>query len=344
MKLRKTKIPKNKRNEKYWKARNKTEEQYIKKRLSDDEAFNKVLQQHFDKAQDEIQKEIDLQLYKLSTKNEIDITKVRGVVDNADIAEMERYAKRIVAKANQMRRELGRNLSEQDFSKEVNDRMRLYNATMRINRLELVKSKIGMQTVELGLEINNEIKQKLNNDYQEQIKRQAGIMADDLPNLTNEDLKNAVKTVTATTGGVSFSKRVWSDMDGLKAELDVQLINSFVQGASVQAIAKKLRPYVSDKFKNKRYASERIARTESARVDTQATINSLERYGYEYCKWHAEPKACDICQEIAQANPTGYGRGIYEVDKVPFLPAHPNCRCGIGAYWVEKVTEYPLNI
>lgn len=86
MRLRKTKIPKNKRNEKYWKARNKTEERYIKKRLSDDEAFNKVLQQHFDKAQDEIQKEIDLQLYKLSTKNAIDITKVRGVVDNADIS------------------------------------------------------------------------------------------------------------------------------------------------------------------------------------------------------------------------------------------------------------------
>lgn len=165
-------------------------------------------------------------------------------------------------------------------------------------------------------------------------------MGDDMPNLTNSELKAAVKTVVATTGGVTFSKRVWSDMDGLKAELDVQLVNSLVQGQSVAVIAKNLLPFVSEKFQNKRYAAERIARTESARVDTDATLASLKKYGYKYCQWHDETKACDTCMAIARSNPTGYGQGVYEVDDVPYLPAHPNCRCSISAYWVddEKLT------
>lgn len=330
------KIPQIKRNRAYWESRKQVEQAYIKQKLAEDEQFNRELQKRFDRVQAEMQRNIELELYRLSEKNKIDISKVRGVVSQADIKELEAYAKQVVDKARKLYKELGRPLSQDDFTKEVNDRMRLYNATMRINRLELIKSKIGMQTVELGLDINADIKKKLNQDYQDQIKRQAGIMGDDVPNLTDNELKDAVKTVIATTGGVTFSKRVWSDMDGLKAELDVQLVNSLVQGQSVAVIAKKLRPFVSDKFNNKRFAAERIARTESARVDTDATLASLKKYGYKYCQWHDEYKACDSCVAIAQANPTGYGQGVYEIDDVPYLPNHPLCRCSISAYWVDN--------
>lgn len=338
--MRMPKIPQTKQNRKYWESRKGLERAYIKQRLADDEKFNAELQKRFDRVQEEMQRNIELELYRLSDKNGINIAKVKAAVSQADIKQMESYAKQVVEKAQKLRKELGRPLSQDDFSKEVNDRMRLYNATMRINRLEMIKSRIGMQTVELGLDVNADILRKLNQDYQDQIERQAGIMGDAVPNLTNQELKNAVKSVVATTGGVSFSKRVWGDMDGLKAELDVQLVNSLVQGQSASVIAKNLLPFVSEKFQNKRYAAERIARTESARVDTDATLASLKKYGYKYCQWHDETKACDTCMAIARSNPTGYGQGVYEVDDVPYLPAHPNCRCSISAYWVddEKLT------
>lgn len=334
--MRMPKIPQIKQNRKYWESRKELERAYIKQRLADDEKFNAELQKRFDRVQEEMQRNIELELYRLSDKNGINIAKVKEAVSQADIKQMESYAKRVVEKAQKLRKELGRSLSQDDFSKEVNDRMRLYNATMRINRLEMIKSRIGMQTVELGLDVNADILRKLNQDYQDQIERQAGIMGDAVPNLTNQELKNAVKSVIATTGGVSFSKRVWGDMDGLKAELDVQLVNSLVQGQSASVIAKNLLPFVSEKFQNKRYAAERIARTESARVDTDATLASLKKYGYKYCQWHDETKACDTCMAIARSNPTGYGQGVYEVDDVPYLPAHPNCRCSISAYWVDE--------
>mgnify|MGYP007084691133 CR=1 FL=1 len=42
-----------------------------------------------------------------------------------------------------------------------------------------------------------------------------------------------------------------------------------------------------------------------------------------------------MCKEIAE-NDSGYGVGVYRADEVPSLPAHPNCRCVLGAYWVDE--------
>ena len=64
-------------------------------------------------------------------------------------------------------------------------------------------------------------------------------------------------------------------------------------------------------------------------------LKSFRDNGYKFCKWHAEPSACNICKEIAE-NDSGYGVGVYRADEVPSLPAHPNCRCVLGAYWVDE--------
>lgn len=333
--------PKNKRNEAYWKNRTAQEREWILRNIKADDEMNAKIKTYYDKAQREVQNEIDSQLSRLSTKNGISMVEVRGAVSTADIKSLEAYAKSVVAKARRMRKELGRGLTEADFSKEVNDRMRLYNATMRINRLELLKSSIGMHLVDLGLDINSELKNYLKEEYTTEFKRQAGIMADDLPSITPAVMKEAFKSVMATTGGVEFSKRVWQNMDQMKAELDNQLVKGLTQGTNPRKMAQKLRAYVSDDFANKRYATERIARTESSRVHKDALLRQLKDYGYKYVKWHAEPSACRFCREIVDSD-NGFGRGVYEVDDVPSIPAHPNCKCSISAYWVDKAEQQEL--
>lgn len=134
---------------------------------------------------------------------------------------------------------------------------------------------------------------------------------------------------------LNFSKRIWANQDALKARLDASLSAVLIQGQNPRKMAQQLRDLVSKEVTNDRYATERIARTESARVQTQAQLKSFRDYGYKFCKWHAEPSACKICREIAE-NDSGYGVGVYRVDEVPSLPAHPNCRCGLGAYWVDE--------
>lgn len=324
----------NRKNTAYWDGRNVDEAWWILRNIKSDEEMNAKFKLYYDKAQREIQSEIDSQLARLADKNGIDITEVRGVVSKADIRSLEAYAKSVVAKANKMRKELGRGLVEKDFSKEVNDRMRLYNATMRINRLELLKSSIGMHLVELGLDVNSELKNYLKEEYTTEFKRQAGIMADDLPKISPAVMKEAYKTVMATTGSVEFSKRVWQNMDMMKAELDNQLVKGLTQGTNPRKMAQSLRKYVSDSFEKVTYATERITRTESSRVHKDAFLRQLRKYGYKFVKWHAEPSACKICREIVE-NDDGFGPGVFRVDDLPSIPAHPNCKCTLSAYWVD---------
>lgn len=279
-----------------------------------------------------INRTIESELSRLAIKENVDINEIKRRVKDFDVQEYSIEAKRIVEEADKLRKQ-GRNVTYEDFSKEVNERLRLYNATMRINRQELLKSLIGLNLIELGANVDASLRQKLTNDYTDEITRQAGILGEfKHPIWTG---KEVAKIVMAQTGSANFSKRIWANHDALKARLDASLSAALIQGQNPRKMAQQLWDLVSKEVTNVRYATERIARTESARVQTQAQLKSFRDNGYKFCKWHAEPSACKICKEIAESD-SGYGVGVYRVDEVPSLPAHPNCRCGLGAYWVDE--------
>ena len=325
-------IPKNQKNSKYWDLRSKAERDWITQNIKNDEEFNAKLKDYYDRAILKINRTIESELSRLAKKENIDINELKQRVKDFDVQEYSIEAKRIVEEADKLRKQ-GRNVTYEDFSKEINERLRLYNATMRINRQELLKSLIGLNLIELGAKIDANLRQKLTKDYTDEITRQAGILGEfKHPIWTG---KEVAKIVMAQTGSANFSKRIWANQDALKARLDASLSVALIQGQNPRKMAQQLRDLVSKEVTNARYATERIARTESARVQTQAQLKSFRDNGYKFCKWHAEPSACKICREIAE-NGSGYGVGVYRVDEVPSLPAHPNCRCGLSAYWVDE--------
>lgn len=325
-------IPKNQKNSKYWDLRSEAEKAWITQNIQNDEEFNVRLKGYYDRAILNINRTIESELSRLSIKENIDINELKQRVKDFDVQEYSIEAKRIVEEADKLRKQ-GRNVTYEDFSKEINERLRLYNATMRINRQELLKSLIGLNLIELGANIDVNLRQKLTKDYTDEITRQAGILGEfKHPIWTG---KEVAKIVMAQTGSANFSKRIWANQDALKARLDASLSVALIQGQNPRKMAQQLRDLDSKEVTNARYATERIARTESARVQTQAQLKSFRDNGYKFCKWHAEPSACKICKEIAE-NDSGYGVGVYRVDEVPSLPAHPNCRCGLGAYWVDE--------
>ncbi|MDK7227413.1 minor capsid protein [Lactobacillus iners] len=117
------------------------------------------------------------------------------------------------------------------------------------------------------------------------------------------------------------------------------LSTAIIRGDNPSELIKYLKPLVKEIVLNKRYAAERIARTESARVQYKAQIDSLKNNDYKYCKWYIEPGACKACREIAISNSGGnLPEGIYEVDDCPDIPVHPNCRCSIGAWWKDETS------
>lgn len=215
-----------------------------------------------------------------------------------------------------------------------------YACTMRINRQELLKSLIGLNLIELGANVDASLRRKLTNDYTDEITRQAGILGEFKHPIWTS--KEVAKIVMAQTGSATFSQRLWANMDALKAELDGVIASGIIKGDNPREMARKLKSHLADTVKNHRYVTERLARTESARVQFSAQTQSIKEAGYKYCMWHDEPKACSICQAIAQ-HKSDYGVGVYELEKVPSIPVHPNCRCSISAYWVDELKNNFLN-
>ena len=119
---------------------------------------------------------------------------------------------------------------------------------------------------------------------------------------------------------------------------------SFISGESNQKMAQRLRKAVRSTMENQRYATERLVRTESARVAYDVQRESIEANGFKWVEWFAEPSACTVCARLARVD-NGEGPGIYPLKKVPKIPqdTHPNCRCSIGSYYSDKMLDKKLD-
>lgn len=299
--------------------------------LASDEQFNTKLQQYYQRAVDNINKEIDIELAKIVDESGNPVNAYTPV-SKSDMEAYQSEAKQVVAQAEAIRKK-GKHVTYADFSDEVNQRMKVYNATMRLNRLELLKSQVGIHLTGATAQVDSDLQQKLGDDYVSELKRQAGIMeVTAIPSMWTG--KKVAKIVMAQTGGANFSKRLWANQDALKARLDEVISTGIVQGQSPRKMAQRLKSQVKDTVANHRYVTERIARTESARVQYIAQIESIKKNGYQFVRWFAEPKACPACRAIASRD-SGFGEGVYKIAKVPEIPVHPNCRCSISETWID---------
>ena len=308
-----------KQNNEYWEKRIKQEQAYME-RATDVGALN----EHFERAIDDIQQKIDHEYARLEK-----LGFNRNKVEAADIKAYEREAKQLVKEADNIRASLGRNAKKSDFTQAVNDRMTIYNATMRINRLEYLKSETALSLTKAGVNTVGDMQQELTKKYMNERKRQSGILGEIIRPASAD---KAFKQVMAQTDGATFSDRIWRNTDELKAQLDVLLTNNQIQGQNPKVIARRLRGLVDGQFADKaKYVTERIARTESTRMIGVAQIDSFRDAGLNYTKWIAEASACDFCEDIAHGGKNG--EGVYKLDKVPAYPKHPNCRCSLAGYY-----------
>lgn len=309
----------------YWKKREAAEKEWQKQAEKNIQAYNQHIAQMYQNAIDEINRQIKSDLGFADNK----------LITAKNMQEYETLAKEAVKKANALRAK-GHYVTRKDFSKDVNDRLKIYNATMRINRNEMLKSKIGARLVELGVEQETDLTKKLWNDYTKEKERQAGILGitakSDL--WTSKEVQGQIYKQIANA---NFSKRIWADIDGLKGTLDGLVSTAIIRGDNPKSMAKWLTGMVSAAVGNQRYVAERLARTETARVQFEAQQKSILDAGYKYVKWMAEGSACKLCREIAYKD-NGYDEnGVYKAKDVPDIPVHPNCMCSISAYWVNEI-------
>lgn len=256
----------------------------------------------------QITKEINDFYVRYAKKEGISISEARKRVKKLDINAYAEKAKKYV--------------KEKDFSDEANEEMRLYNLTMKVNRLELLKAQIGLELVDNFNDLQKYFDEKLTKRTLDEFKRQAGILGKTL--LDNEKAAHAV--VNASFHNATFSDRIWLYQGLLKNDLYKLLQTGIVQGKNPRVLAAEL----VKKFDVSRYNAERLMRTELARVQTEAQRQSFERNGYDEYEYIACGKSdvCDTCKALDGKH--FKVKDMMVGENAP--PMHPMCHCSVAAH------------
>lgn len=304
-----------KNSEEYWRDR---EEEQRRKNITDEKEYFKELNRIYQEMMDGIQKEIESFYAKYAAKEGITLAEAKKRVKQADIKAYERKAKRYVEAASRDRKRYGKtNKKASYFSERANEEMRLYNLTMKINRLEMLKADIGLELVNGFDELQQFFDETLTDQTLAEFERQAGILGGSAK-FYNAELAHSI--VNASFHNAAFSDRIWQYQDRLKVEIERQLTLGLIQGESHVVLARNIRKVFGMSVRD----SERLMQTELCRVRTEAAKQSYERNGteeYEFLALGRNP--CPICQDIDGE--------VYKVkDMMPGTnapPMHPRCEC-----------------
>jgi hypothetical protein len=153
----------NKKTRQYWQKREAEERKWIEGNIKTDKDFDKFLQEHYDTLLDSINKDISDQYTHYAKREGYTIAEARKKVAQEDVQAFSNQAKKLVAKARDIFKKKGK-VEYADFSDEVNTRLRLYNATMRINRLEMLKAQIGLEMIDNNMDIYSAMTDRLNDE------------------------------------------------------------------------------------------------------------------------------------------------------------------------------------
>lgn len=303
------------KNRRYWAER---EEEALKHYITEEKEYDKEIKRIYQNMLDACQKEIESFYAKYAATEGISLAEAKKRVAKHDVKAFERKAARYV--------------KEKDFSAKANEELKLYNATMRINRLEMLKANIGLETIAGSDELERFMAGILKNRTMDELTRQAGILGKTVRN-------NAAKADAIVNGSFhngTFSDRIWQYQDLMREDLGKLLQQGLIQGKGARALTKDLRKYlIGDKQgKGATYNVERLMRTELARVQTEAQKQSFIRNGFTHYEFIVNGGCCPVCQALSGKH--------FRVDKMMpgenAPPLHPHCRCSTAAW--EDDAEY----
>lgn len=315
----------------YWRQR---EEEALKHYLAEEEEYQKRIDEIYADMLKEIQSEIDRFYRQYAIDEEISLAEAKKRISAADIREYERKAAQYVEDAAIDRKENGgkTHFDGYYFSEAANDEMRIYNATMKINRLEMLKANIGLHMVKGHAELETFMERILQGRTEDELKRQAGILGDTV----RDNAKDAQTIVHASFHHATFSERIWASHERMKADLAKLLQTGLIRGVNARKLAGDMREYVLGGAKGgARFNAERLMRTELARVQIEAQKKAFIEMGFEDYTFHANPRCCDACQMLDGKH--FKIRDMMSGENAP--PMHPLCKCSISAYEDRKDYE-----
>jgi SPP1 gp7 family putative phage head morphogenesis protein len=281
--------------------------------MKSDAAYKGHLTRLYNRVEKDIAKDITADLEGFAYRDGLSMTEARKIASKTDVQAFQDTAKRYV--------------ETRDFSDRANRELRRYNVTMRSNRLELLEAKVNLLSVDMANEEEGLLQRHLAKEALKEYERQAGILGITVP--SDRQLERMFNSVlTAQFEGATFSDRIWLNQAELRDGINRTLERTIIRGENPRVAARELRELVRDEFGKKKYAADRIAITESARVQSAVMEQAFKDAGIDQYIWITEPDGCPDCQELDAK--------VFDIGKGPMPPEpHPNCRCSTAAY-VER--------
>lgn len=300
----------------YWRDR---EREWKNRKKKTEKEQEEEIQEIYQNMLDSITKEIESFFSRYAAKEGISMAEAKKRVKQIEIEEYKRKAKKYV--------------KEKDFSDKANEEMRLYNLTMKVNRLELLKANIGAELVNGTNDLETYYGDQLNDAVMEELERNVSILG---PSVLN-NAQSARAIIDSSFRNATYSERVWANQGVLRNNLVNIITAGIIQGKN----ARDLVPQLRKQFDVSRYQAERLLRTELTRARIQVQAESykaedIEKYEYIACGLR---DCCPACKALD-------GK-IFKVKDMEFgenaPPLHPNCHCATAPYSDRKVYEQWLD-
>lgn len=312
-------MPKVKKSFSYWKKRELANQL---NQIKDEKVIASKMKDNYTDALNDIEHQINVFYERYAGKQGISIEEATKRVSEHDVKAFEKKAKQYV--------------KDKDFSPKANAELKLYNATMRINRLELLKAELNLRLADVTNENEGIIGEYLEKLGMNEYARQAGILDSEI-----RFSKEAVKAVVHGDYKYGdFSSNIWTNHEKLINNLGVILRRSMIQGSNPTTMIGRLRK----EFDVSHYEAKRLLVTEAARVQGDIQIDAFEQAGYDSYTYIAEPTACDICAKLDGEHFSIEDREV----GVNYYPMHPFCKCSSSPYFDrteldKELEEYRKN-
>ena len=304
----------------------KREKAWQEQQIKDDKKRMNEIKNRLQYAQDAIQKEIDAQWDSFSNGQKITRSEAMKRATEMDVKAFARKAKKYV--------------KEKDFSPTANKELKLYNLTMRVNRLELLKANIGLELIATFDDLDKYFSSELTKAGLKELQRQAGILDMTISKSDyGKRVEQALNSSFKAEGFATFSDNLWMYQAELKADLDKLLVRSVTMGRNPKQLAPELAKYLTQEGKeNTKFNVQRLMVTETTRVQTGIQSRSYRDADIDQFVFISEPTACRYCLPLN-------GKVFDLKDMSPGVncaPMHPFCRCSTAPYVDRDAFEKSL--
>lgn len=290
-------------NNEYWLKR---EEERIKLRQRSDEKVWREMKKNYDLAIKDIERQINDIYAKYASEEGLTWEEAKRQIDRADKEYLESIAGDMVEKV------------KKSDNKMADAMLRLHTARYRMTRYEAMLMEMELRVIDLV--VDNEL--LLYDTLVRAVKEEMRDIRDTYELKTLGYTAEYARTiVNASFHKATWSDRLWSDQQALSARLNTELRTMLTRGENPRKATKRFR----DAFGQSVYATERLLITETARVQSETSLDMYEEMGFTKGVWVTESKPCSVCKSLSgEVKPIKELRALH--------PRHPFCRCAVAPY------------